>query len=124
MALDPLDILVEKRLEEAEKNGVFRNLPKSGKRLELEDLSGVPPELRMPYKLLKDAGYLPEELELKKSLLTLDDLISACTDPRAKVELRRRRSLNQLRFELLMQRRGGDGLARGQYAESLGRRLG
>ena len=124
MALDPLDILVEKRLEEAEQKGLFRDLPHRGKRLELEDLDGVPAELRMSYKMLKDAGYLPEELELKRSLLTLDDLLAACSDPEEKVELQRRRSLNQLRFEMLMQRRSGNGQARGQYGAAIARRLG
>jgi hypothetical protein len=122
--LDPLDILVEKRLEEAERQGVFRDLPHQGQRLELEDLDGVPAELRMSYKLLKNAGYLPEELELKKSLLTLDDLLSACSDPEERIGLERQRSLNQLRFELLMQRRSGNGQARGQYGAAIARKLG
>jgi hypothetical protein len=69
--------LVEKRIQEAYDNGEFDNLPGKGKPLNLEDLSGIPEDLRMGFKVLKNAGVLPEEMQLKKEIYNLEQLISA-----------------------------------------------
>lgn len=42
-----LSWLAEQRIQEAMRSGEFANLPGHGKPLELEDLSGVPEDLRM-----------------------------------------------------------------------------
>jgi hypothetical protein len=55
--------LVERRLEEAAANGEFSNLPGEGRPLELEDDALVPAELRVAYRILKNAGFVPPELE-------------------------------------------------------------
>ncbi|WP_415752763.1 DnaJ family domain-containing protein, partial [Paenibacillus forsythiae] len=54
-----LSWLAEQRIEEAMRKGEFRNLPGHGKPLELEDMTGVPEELRMSFKIMKNAGLLP-----------------------------------------------------------------
>ncbi|PKM79135.1 MAG: hypothetical protein CVU88_07340 [Firmicutes bacterium HGW-Firmicutes-13] len=58
--------IAEGKIQEAIQEGVFDNLPGKGKPLNLEDMSNVPPELRIGYKILKNAGILPEEFRLKK----------------------------------------------------------
>ena len=55
--------LVERRLEEAAANGELSNLPGEGKPLDLQDDGLVPPELRVAYRILKNAGFVPPELE-------------------------------------------------------------
>ncbi|UQZ88978.1 DUF1992 domain-containing protein [Deltaproteobacteria bacterium Smac51] len=53
-------IIAERKIREAMEEGQFDNLPGKGKPLKLEDLSHLPPELRMAYTILKNSGYLEE----------------------------------------------------------------
>jgi hypothetical protein len=77
-----LRTLAESKIREAIDRGDFDNLPGYGHSLELEDLSHVPPELRMAYKVLKNNGFVPEEMELQKEIRSLDELITKCVQPR------------------------------------------
>jgi hypothetical protein len=54
--------LVERRLEEAAANGEFSNLPGEGRPLDLADDPLVPPELRVAYRIVRNAGFVPPEL--------------------------------------------------------------
>ncbi len=45
--------IAEEKIRQAIRNGDLDNIPGKGKPLQLEDLSMVPPELRMSYKILK-----------------------------------------------------------------------
>jgi hypothetical protein len=58
-----LDFLVEQRLEEAVSRGELSNLPGEGRPLELDDDPLVPEELRAAYRILKNAGLVPPEVE-------------------------------------------------------------
>ncbi|WP_025949069.1 DnaJ family domain-containing protein [Geobacillus thermocatenulatus] len=98
--------IAEEKIREAMKNGEFDNLPGFGKPLELEDLSRIPEELRLGYLLLKNAGYVKEEAELRKELLTLEDLLRCCEDDEEKRELEKKWTEKQLRFAELMKKRG------------------
>lgn len=101
-----LNNVAERRILEAIQEGVFDDLALRGQPIPREDLSGVPEELRMGYKILKNAGYVPEELQLRQEILALKDLLSACTSLEEKEEARRRLSLRRLQFEMLMEQRG------------------
>ena len=70
----------ERRIQEAQKEGAFEHLPGEGRPLDLEDDSAVPQELRMAYKVLKNAGYLPPELADRKEINTILDLLEHCED--------------------------------------------
>lgn len=61
-----LDQWAERHITEAQSKGEFDNLPGSGEPLILDDDSHVPPELRAGYRLLKNAGCLPPELEQRR----------------------------------------------------------
>ena len=63
--------IAERRITEAIQNGLLDDLSLKGKPIPREDLSAVPEELRMGYKVLKNAGYLPEELQLRQEILSL-----------------------------------------------------
>ncbi len=58
--------IAERRIEESMARGDFDDLPGRGRPLELEDDSHVPPELRMAYKVLRNAGCVPPELAERK----------------------------------------------------------
>ncbi|GKV96916.1 DUF1992 domain-containing protein [Pectobacterium aroidearum] len=70
-----IDELVEKHIRKAQEDGVFDNLSGTGSPLILDDDSGVPQELRTTYRLLKNAGYLPVELQERKDALQLTDFL-------------------------------------------------
>ena len=58
-----LDFIAEQKIAEAIANGDFDDLPGSGKPLALDDDSLVPEELRLAYRILKNAGFIPPEVE-------------------------------------------------------------
>ncbi|WP_373894823.1 DnaJ family domain-containing protein [Virgibacillus natechei] len=88
-------IFVEEQIKKAVDNGEFEDLPGKGKPLNLhDDLQGVPPELRMGYKILKNAGYLTEETDKNKKDVSMDDLLTSATGNKEKNEVQ-----NKLEFE-------------------------
>ena len=88
-----IQLVAERRIEEAQAQGAFDNLPGAGKPLEIEDLSHVPEDMRMAYKILRNAGCLPPELEERKEINRLIDLLENCEDEQERV-----RQMQKLRF--------------------------
>lgn len=72
--------LVEKRIKEAEEQGLFDGLPGKHQPIKLEDYSNIPDDLRLAYKILKNAGCLPPELQLKKEIRKMEDLLESISD--------------------------------------------
>ncbi len=68
------EALVEQRIKKAQKNGDFDNLKGRGKPFKFEE-QHVPEELRLAHKILKNAGFLPPELELKKKITKVEQLL-------------------------------------------------
>src|SRR5512143_2347885 len=79
-AMLAFEIIAEQRIREAIERGEFDRLPGAGQPLKLEDDAMIPPELRVAYKILKNAGCLPPELELRKEIVTLRDLLRVVED--------------------------------------------
>ena len=88
--------LVEDRIKKAQLKGDFENLPGAGKPLELADDQHIPEDLRLAYKILKNADCLPPEIELKKEILRTEDLLVNVKD-----EAERYRTLKKLNFLIL-----------------------
>jgi hypothetical protein len=103
--VEALAQLAESKIRAAIARGEFDDLPGSGKPLQLEDLSRVPADLRMGYKLLRNAGCLPPELEAKKETARLGALLAATGDPNERARLSRQRAHAELRYQLLLERR-------------------
>lgn len=61
--LSGLQAIVESKIAEAIARGEFDHLPGAGKPLELDDDLLVPEDLRAAYRILKNAGYVPPEIE-------------------------------------------------------------
>ncbi len=121
--MDVMALLAEQKIAEAIRRGDFDNLPLKGQPIPHEDLSGVPEELRMGYKILKNAGMLPQELELNRERLRLQDLIACCDDEQERHDLRRRLTQVQLHFSILMEKNLRQPAWR-QYGDRLRRRFG
>ncbi|MGG4489687.1 DUF1992 domain-containing protein [Metabacillus idriensis] len=96
--MDLFTILSEDKIKQAIKDGEFKQLPGMGKPLQLEDLSHIPPELRMSYKMMKNANMIDEDIELKKVIHTLEQLIAQCPDEMEKEKLQVQ--LNEKSFQL------------------------
>ena len=77
--------IIERRIKEAQANGEFDDLPGRGKPLRIEDDSHVPEDLRLAYKVLKNANCLPPEVELRKDIRQMKDLLDAVPDEQEKV---------------------------------------
>ena len=92
--------LAENRIQAAIEAGEFDNLIGKGQPLNLEDDSHILPELRMAYKILKNADCLPPELELRKEVVQLQDLVATMPDTAEKLKQMRR--LNFLVMKLNM----------------------
>ncbi len=102
--MDFIERLAEERIREAMERGEFDNLPLAGKPLPLEPNGFVPEELRLGYKLLKNAGFLPPELELRKEILSLKELLATVDDDEERLKLGRRINHLVLRLNLLAKR--------------------
>jgi hypothetical protein len=100
--MDFFSKLAENRILEAIEAGEFDDLRGKGQPLNLEEDSHVPPELRMAYKILKNADCLPPELLLRREVAQLQDLVAALPDEAEKLKQMRR--LNFLVMKLSMMR--------------------
>ena len=90
------DKIVEERIKNAQKKGDFNNLPGSGKPLDLDDNSCVAEDLRLAYKILKNADFTPPEIEIKNEIKKTEDLLIGMKDEKEKYRI-----LKKLNFLIL-----------------------
>jgi len=105
--LEILDKVAETRILEAIENGELDNLPGSGKPLDLGDDSAVPEELRLAYRVLKNAGFVPPEVAHRHEIADLQGLLYTTEDDVVRRRAARRLSLLMTEIE----RSGGTRLA-------------
>lgn len=98
-----IERLAEERIREAMDRGEFDNLPGRGEPLELENDSHLPEDLRLAYKILRNADCLPPELQLRKEIHTTQQLLAGITDTQQKYK--QLQKLNFLIMKLNMLRR-------------------
>lgn len=101
--MDAITWIAEQRIREAAAEGAFDALPGCGRPLVLEDDSHVPPDLRMAYKVLRNAGCLPDEAAERKEAASLIELLAHCPDEQETLRHTRRLDVILARIE---QRRG------------------
>lgn len=112
--------LVEERIQEAMRRGDFDDLPGAGRPLELDDDALVPPEVRIGYRILKNAGFLPPELLERREIADLEASIAGLAD----VEERKRALAKLAVLRMRLGARRGGGLARNAcYARRILERL-
>jgi hypothetical protein len=103
--VDAIGLIAESKIRSAMARGEFDDLPGRGKPLPLEDLAGVPGELRLGYKLLRNAGCLPPEVEARKEVARLGALVATAGDPGERAQAAKLRAEAELRYALLVERR-------------------
>lgn len=94
--------IAEQRIAEAIENGTLNIEGWKNKPLPLSDDSFVPEDMKMAYKIMKNSGYLPPEVEIRKEVNNLEDLIAKTEDEH--VRLRQIKKLNLLLMKLDSQR--------------------
>ncbi len=111
--------IVEERIKKAKKQGAFENLQGSGRPLEFDD-EGVPNELRMAHKILKNAGFLPPEIELKKKISRTQNLMDTL-DHGSPEKTKLQKKLNYLltKLDTVRGTSAGTALVRDQYRSNI-----
>jgi len=65
--------LVDIKIKKAIAEGEFDNLPGKGKPIDLTRYYELPEHLRIAYQIIKNSGYVPEEVRLKKEMEILKE---------------------------------------------------
>jgi hypothetical protein len=88
--------LAEQAILKAQRRGEFENLKGQGQPLDLESDPFMPEHLRMAYKMLKNAGYVPEEIQAQREIRSLIECLEQETD-----ESRKMRQIQKVNLLLL-----------------------
>ena len=99
--MDFFERVAENRILEAMEAGLFDHLEGMGQPFKFEDDRHVPPELRLAYKMLKNAGCLPPELELRQEVVRLQDLVATMPDTAEKLKQMRRLNFFVMKLQMM-----------------------
>jgi hypothetical protein len=69
-----VDLIAESKIAEAARAGAFDNLPGAGRPLDLDFDRMVPEDVRIAYRILRNSGFLPPELEARREAANLRSL--------------------------------------------------
>lgn len=92
--MDSIAFIAEQRIAEAMKERNLNSPKWKNRPLPLEDDRFVPDDLKIAYKILKNSGYLPPEIEDRKEVKRLEDLIARTEDEHER--LKQMKKLNVL----------------------------
>lgn len=94
------------KIKEAVEKGELKNLPGEGKALELEQINPfVPPEERMTNKIMSNLGLTPPEVELRKEMEKIREMIEKSHDQEEIKKLKRRLQEVKLSYNTAMDAR-------------------
>lgn len=81
--------------------GDLASLPGAGRPLELDDDPLVPEDVRMAYRVLKNAGFVPPEVEQLREIAALEDVVlrDADADDAARARAAKKLALLRTRIE-------------------------
>jgi len=99
-----MNLIAERRISQAIREGSLDAPSWKGKPLPAEKNPFIPDDLKMAYKILKNAGYLPPEVETRKDIHNLEELIKSTDDEHLKVK--QIKKLNFLVMKLNTMRNG------------------
>ncbi len=105
-----IDLIAESKIAEAAQAGAFDNLPGAGKPLNLDFDRMVPEDVRIAYRILRNSGFVPPELDARREAANLRNLLAAATDDGERGRAAARLAL----IETALESRGHGALARGE----------
>jgi hypothetical protein len=79
--MNAIERIAEQRIREALERGEFDNLRGMGHPLNLDDDADVPSELRAAYRILKNSGFVPPEIELRRDIANVEQLLTQALTP-------------------------------------------
>jgi hypothetical protein len=91
-------------IRNAIERGEFGNLKGKGKPLDLNDYFNTPEDIRLGYALLKNAGYIPDEVQLLNQISEIKRKIPEEKNESKLKELRKQLRDVQLKYDLRMER--------------------
>ena len=94
-----IDRLVEQKISEAIARGEMSDLPGEGAPLELDDDRLIPESLRMAYRLLRNAGFVPPEVVALREIGDLQRQIEAFSQDDERARALRKLQYLRLRLE-------------------------
>jgi DnaJ homolog subfamily C member 28 len=77
LSVDRLESAIDQQIREAMERGEFDHLPGHGKPLDLARDPNVPPDWELAFNLLKNAGFAPDWIEVRKELRDARDKLFA-----------------------------------------------
>ena len=105
-----IDEQIAQSLREAQRSGELQSAASWGKPLDLADgYAQTPEELRMAFKALKDAGFVPPEVEAMQQIAALRQAIEAEPDAPEAEAMRQRISELQQHLALRLEKLRGSG---------------
>ena len=100
-----IDEQIAQSLRDAQRSGELQSAPSWGKPLDLADgYAQTPEELRMAFKALKDAGFVPPEVETMRTIAALRERLAATPDAVEAEALRTRLSELQQHLALRLEK--------------------
>jgi hypothetical protein len=97
--INALRQIAERRIAQAIEDGTLKTEGWQNRPLPLDDDSFVPDDLKMAYKILKNSGYLPPEVEARKEVQKLEDLIAKTEDSHQRVKQMKKLSVLMMKIE-------------------------
>lgn len=94
---DPIDEIIRQAMQ----RGDFDNLKNSGKKLNLDDYFEMPEEVRVGYTMLKEANFIPTEVELLQEIARLEESLKTA-EPGQQEQLRRQIQEKRLKYNILL----------------------
>jgi hypothetical protein len=97
-----LDFLAEQKIAAAVSRGELDDLPGQGQPLPLDDDPLVPEDLRVAYRILKNAGYVPPEVEALNAVAQLERFVldEANGDPAARAKAVKKLALLRTKIDI------------------------
>lgn len=96
---DALYQIAERRIAQAIEDGTLRTDGWKNKPLPLDDDAFVPDDMKMAYKILKNSGYVPPEVETRKEIQRLEDLITKTEDSHQRVKQMKKLDLLMMKID-------------------------
>jgi hypothetical protein len=120
--LNAIRMIAERQISEAIREGRLNTENWRGKPLPVENDSFVPEELRMAYKILKNSGYLPPEIETRREIHQLEELIASTEDEHTRLKQLKKLQFLIMKLDSMRERRTAFGSHR-QYERKIVERL-
>jgi hypothetical protein len=92
---------VEEAIRAARERGEFDNLRGRGQPLDHTEYFSQPEELRIAHHLLRNAGFVPEEVELLREVSELRERLRTCSDEGERKRLARELETRRIKLDLL-----------------------